>query len=56
VIETIKGWFLPEGLTKREKIALIREQDAQLSEEISKQFEELERALDRKRECKKSSK
>lgn len=54
MIEAIKLWFYPEGLSRKEKIDRIRQRDREISEAISKQVEELETALQRK-QCTKLS-
>ena len=54
MIESVKAFFYPAYMTRKQKIAEIRRKDKELSEKIAKQFDELDQALDCKK-CKKSS-
>lgn len=46
MMEAARMWFLPDGLTRKEKIKIIQERDKEISEAIALQVSELETAIE----------
>jgi|TARA_S200002703_G_scaffold15841_2_gene13485 iron-sulfur cluster repair protein YtfE (RIC family) len=54
MMEALRAWLIPEGITQAEKIKRVKKQDDELNAKLAAQFEDFDKELRKKKQCMKS--
>jgi iron-sulfur cluster repair protein YtfE (RIC family) len=51
MMEALRAWLIPEGITQAEKIKRVKKQDDELNAKLAAQFEDFDKELRKKKQC-----